>query len=139
MCPIIEPDALSRTKAARGGHIYNYYIIIFIFLYIYIKLCKGEFLGMRMVKQVAQRGVGGLIPGNIQGLVRWSPDLIEDIPTHCRGLVLSNPHHAVIFFHLRLPRKPIRLIILKYNQISFTPRVVSLKLISHWCRWSHQR
>lgn len=54
---------------------------------------------MRMVKQVAQRGGGGLIPENIQGFVRWGPEqpeLIEDAPLLAGGFVLSNPHHAVI-------------------------------------------
>lgn len=51
-------------------------------------LCKGEVFRVRMVKQVAQRGGAGLVPGNLRGLVRWGPEqlhLIEDVPAHCRG------------------------------------------------------
>lgn len=57
---------------------------------------KGEVFRMRMVKEIAQRGGEGLIPGNIQGLVRWGPDLTEDVPAHSRALVLSNPHHSLV-------------------------------------------
>jgi len=42
--------------------------------------------------QVAQRGSGGPIPGNIQGQVGWDseqPDLAEDVPAHCRALGLD--------------------------------------------------
>lgn len=52
-------------------------------------LCKGEFFRVRMVKQVAQRGAGGLIPRNIQGQVAWCPerpDPIEEVPAHCGGV-----------------------------------------------------
>jgi len=44
----------------------------------------GETLG-----QIAQRGSGGPIPGNIQGQARCGseqPGLVEDIPAHCRGV-----------------------------------------------------
>jgi len=45
--------------------------------------------GGETLERVAQRGSGGLIPGNIQGQVGWcseQPDLVEDVPPHCRGL-----------------------------------------------------
>jgi len=41
--------------------------------------------------QVAQRGSGGSIPGNIQGQVGWGseePGLVEDVPAHCMGVGL---------------------------------------------------
>jgi len=40
------------------------------------------------LEQVAQRGSGGSIPGNIQGHVGCGseqPGLVEDVPAHCRG------------------------------------------------------
>jgi len=43
--------------------------------------------------QVAQRGSGGPIPGNIQGQVGWGseqPGLVEDVPAHCRGAELDD-------------------------------------------------
>jgi len=45
------------------------------------------------LKWVAQRGSGGPIPGNIQGQVgRGSeqPGLVENVPAHCRGVVLDD-------------------------------------------------
>jgi len=45
------------------------------------------------VAQVAQRGSGGPIPGNIQGEVRWDseqPDPVEDVPAHCRRVGLDD-------------------------------------------------
>jgi len=39
-------------------------------------------------EQIAQRGSGGPIPGNIQGQVGQGseqPGLVEDIPAHCWG------------------------------------------------------
>jgi len=41
------------------------------------------------LEQVAQRGSGGPIPGNIQGQVGQAseqPGLVEDVPAHCRGV-----------------------------------------------------
>jgi len=41
------------------------------------------------LEQVAQRGTGGLIPGSIQGQIGQGseqPDLVEDVPAHCRGV-----------------------------------------------------
>ena len=63
---------------------------------------------MRVVKleQVAQRGGRCPIPGNIQGqfgLGSEQPDLVEDVPAHCRGgwtrwplKVPSNPNYSMI-------------------------------------------
>ena len=48
--------------------------------------------GGETLAQVAQRGSGGPIPGNIQGQVgRGSeqPGLVEDVPAHCRGVGLD--------------------------------------------------
>ena len=45
--------------------------------------------GSKTLAQIAQRGNGGPIPGNIQGQVGWGseqPGLVEDVPAHCRGL-----------------------------------------------------
>jgi len=45
------------------------------------------------LEQVAQRGSGGPIPGNIQGQVGWGseqPDLVEDISAHCREVGLDD-------------------------------------------------
>ncbi|GAB0206191.1 mitochondrial enolase superfamily member 1 [Grus japonensis] len=45
--------------------------------------------GAETLEQVAQRGCGCPIPGHIQGQVgRGSeqPDLVEDVPAHCRGV-----------------------------------------------------
>jgi len=44
-------------------------------------------------EQVAQRGSGGPMPGNIQGQVgRGSeqPGLVADVPAHCRGVGLGD-------------------------------------------------
>jgi len=49
--------------------------------------------GGETLAQIAQRGGGGPIPGNIQGQVgRGSeqPDLVEDVPAHCRGVGLDD-------------------------------------------------
>jgi len=49
--------------------------------------------GGETLAQVAQRGSGGPIPGNIQGQVGWSceqPGLVADAPAHCRGLGLDD-------------------------------------------------
>jgi len=49
--------------------------------------------GGETLAQVAQRGGGGPIPGNIQGhLGRGSeqPGLVEDVPAHCRGIRLDD-------------------------------------------------
>jgi len=46
-----------------------------------------------VVKQIAQRRSGGPIPGSIQGQVRQGsqkPDLLEDVPAHCRGVGLDD-------------------------------------------------
>jgi len=46
-----------------------------------------------VVQLTYQRGSGGPIPGNIQGQVgRGSeqPDLVEDVPAHCRGIGLDD-------------------------------------------------
>ncbi|KAK4818784.1 LOW QUALITY PROTEIN: hypothetical protein QYF61_019130 [Mycteria americana] len=60
--------------------------------------------GGEMLEQVAQRGGRCPMPGNIQGQVGWGseqPDLVEDVPTHCRGakykvlhLGWGNPEHG---------------------------------------------
>jgi len=45
------------------------------------------------MEQVAQRGGGCPIPGNIKGQVGWGseqPDLVKDVPAHCRGLGLDD-------------------------------------------------
>jgi len=50
--------------------------------------------GGETLAQVAQRGGGCPMPGNIQGQVRWGsekPDLVEDVPGHCRGIGLDGP------------------------------------------------
>jgi len=47
--------------------------------------------GDEALAQVAQRGGGGPIPGNIQGHVGQGseqPILAEDVPSHCRGVGL---------------------------------------------------
>ena len=49
--------------------------------------------GGETLEQVAQRGSGGPIPGNIQGQVgRGSdqPGLVEDTPAHCRCVGLDD-------------------------------------------------
>jgi len=45
------------------------------------------------LEQLAQRSSGGSIPGNIQGQVGWAseqPGVVEDVPTHCRGVGLDD-------------------------------------------------
>jgi len=49
--------------------------------------------GDETLEQVAQRSSGGPIPGNIQGQVELGseqPSLVEDIPSHCRGVGLDD-------------------------------------------------
>jgi len=44
--------------------------------------------GGETLDQVAHRGGGCPIPGNIQGQAEWGseqPDLVEGVPAHCRG------------------------------------------------------
>ena len=47
---------------------------------------------LRVVKhwhRLPREGVDAPIPGNIPGQVGWGseqPDLVEDVPAHCRGL-----------------------------------------------------
>jgi len=46
-----------------------------------------------MLAQVAQKGGRCPVPGNIQGQVgRGSkpPELVEDVPAHCRGVELGD-------------------------------------------------
>ncbi|KAK4825966.1 hypothetical protein QYF61_003535 [Mycteria americana] len=55
---------------------------------------RRKFFTMRVVTlaQVALRSCGCPIPGNIQGQVGWGfeqPDLVEDVPGHCRGVGLD--------------------------------------------------
>ena len=49
--------------------------------------------GGETLQQVAQRGGRCSIPGNIQGHVGWGseqPDVVEDVPAHCRGIGLDD-------------------------------------------------
>jgi len=49
--------------------------------------------GGETLEQVAQRGSGGPINGNNQGQIGWGseqPGLVEDVPSHCRGLGLDD-------------------------------------------------
>ena len=49
--------------------------------------------GGEALDQVAQRGGRCPIPGNIPGQVRQGseqPDLVEDVPAHCRGVGLDD-------------------------------------------------
>ena len=49
--------------------------------------------GGETLEQVAQRGSGGPIPGDIQAQVGWGSeqhDLVKDIPAHCRGVELDD-------------------------------------------------
>jgi len=49
--------------------------------------------GRETLEQIVQRGGGCPIPRNIQGQVGQGseqPGLIEDIPAHCRGVVLDD-------------------------------------------------
>jgi len=55
---------------------------------IILHVISGETL-----EQVAQRGSGWPIPGNIQGLVREGseqPGLAEDVPAYCREVGLDD-------------------------------------------------
>ena len=47
----------------------------------------------KTLEQVAQRGGRCPIPGNVHGPVGWGseqPDLVEDVPAHCRGVGLDD-------------------------------------------------
>ena len=49
--------------------------------------------GGETLEQVAQRGCTRPIPGNIQGQVGQGseqPDLVADVPAHCRGVGLDD-------------------------------------------------
>ena len=49
--------------------------------------------GGETLAQVAQRGGRSPIPGNIQGQVGWGSeqlDLVEYVPSHCRGVELDD-------------------------------------------------
>jgi len=49
--------------------------------------------GGETVERIAWRGSGGPVPGNIQGQVGWGseqPDLVGDVPAHCRGAGLAD-------------------------------------------------
>jgi len=49
--------------------------------------------GGETLAQVAQRGSGGPVPGNVQGQVGWGseqPGLVEDVPACCRGVGLDD-------------------------------------------------
>ena len=49
--------------------------------------------GGETLEQVAQRGNGGPIPGNIQGHIGWGSEqrgLVEKVPAHCRGIGLND-------------------------------------------------
>jgi len=49
--------------------------------------------GGETLEQIAQRGSGGPIPGNVQGQAGQGseqPGLVEDVPTHCRGVGLHD-------------------------------------------------
>ena len=44
--------------------------------------------GGETLDRVAPRGSGGHVPRRIEGQVGWGseqPDLVEDVPAHCRG------------------------------------------------------
>ena len=62
----------------------------------YWKLNKEEIFyneGGETLAQVAQRGSGGPIPGNIQGQVGWGSeqhDLVEEVPAYCREVGLAD-------------------------------------------------
>ena len=50
--------------------------------------------GGETLAQIAQRGGRCPIPGNIQIQVGWGsvqPDLVEDVPAHCKGVGLDEP------------------------------------------------
>jgi len=47
----------------------------------------------KTLEQVAERGSGGPIPGNIQDQVvqgSEQPDLVSGVPAHCRGVGLDD-------------------------------------------------
>ena len=49
--------------------------------------------GGETLERVAQRGGRCPIPGNLQGQAGWGseqPDLVEDVPAHCRGVGLDD-------------------------------------------------
>jgi len=49
--------------------------------------------GAETLEEIAQRGSGGPIPGNIPGQVGQGseqPDLVEDVPAHCRVVGLDD-------------------------------------------------
>jgi len=49
--------------------------------------------GGETLAQVAQRSARCPIPGNVQGQVRQDseqPDLVVDVPAHCRGVGLDD-------------------------------------------------
>ena len=51
-------------------------------------ICMMHHEGSETLEQVTQRGGRCPIPGNIQGQVGQGseqPDLVEDVPAHCRG------------------------------------------------------
>jgi len=55
--------------------------------------------GVETLEQVAQRGSGGPIPGNIQGQIgRGSeqPGLVEDVPAHCRRVGLDDLKRSLL-------------------------------------------
>ena len=60
--------------------------------------------GGETLAQVAQRGGRCPVPGNIQGQVGQGseqPDLVEDVPAHCRGVGLdglSCPFQPKLFY-----------------------------------------
>ena len=50
-------------------------------------------MGSEALAQVAQRGGGYPIPGDIQGQTEWGceqPDRAVGVPVHCRGVELNN-------------------------------------------------
>ncbi|KAK4830544.1 hypothetical protein QYF61_011682 [Mycteria americana] len=54
--------------------------------------------GGEALEQVSQRGCRCLIPGSIEGHVGWGseqPDLVEDVPAHCRGPCMVEGKKAV--------------------------------------------
>jgi len=58
---------------------------------------------MRVMKHWNKLLRGGRcpIPGDIQGEVGWGseqPDVVEDVPAHCRGGGLRGPLHPKLFY-----------------------------------------
>jgi len=46
-----------------------------------------------ILEKIAQRGIGGPIPGTIPGQAGWrseQPGLVEDVPACCRGVGLDD-------------------------------------------------